>query len=292
MKNLVVIADKPGGKNVALLRAAALQRQSGAKIVLLGFCYADINTPSELKTLTVSRSQLEKRVLQQRKQQLAQLLQTPDLASANITIKVQWSKHIAEAIIAYCKKHPADLVIKSASRSERFLYTSTDWQLFRECTIPVMITASKSWKKKPRIVAALDFAAKTKAKAQLNDSIMRQAQALADTLDEEVHIAFVLTIPQVLADMDLINPQKYAREKRQKLQPAIDKFCSQYDIDSSRVHIKQGSPDKGVPSIASKLKADVVVTGVGRKGVKSKLLGNTAEGILSRLHTDIIAVKR
>jgi universal stress protein E len=56
--------------------------------------------------------------------------------------------------------------------------------------------------------------------------------------------------------------------------------------------IKQGKPDRIIPSIANKLKADAVITGtVGRKGLKGKLLGNTAESILQNLHTDIVAIK-
>ena len=292
MKNIVVIADKPGGKNVALQRALSLHQQTGAKITLLGFAYASIGHVSDPALSKLSHKDLESKIIAQRQLQLQQVVNAATLQPSTITIKALWGKHIAPEINTYCSNHPVDLVIKSAHRSETLLYTPTDWQLIRECSAPVMITASKSWKKKARIVAALDFSTSVKSKIKLNHSIMRQAQSLAQLLNEEVHIAFALTIPQPLADMDLIDPRKYGREKRQQLKPVIDLFCKEYGIDSSCVHIKQGSPDKIIPSIANQLKADVVVTGtVGRKGIKGKLIGNTAEGILSKLHTDIIAVK-
>ncbi len=292
MKNLLVIADKKGGKNIALTRALALQDCTGAKITLLGFCYADIHHPEAPEIAKLSRRQLENKVVEKRRQELKELVKQLKIKPSAVAIEVQWSKTISQAIIAYCDNHPVDMVIKSGNRSETILYTSTDWRLFRECSAPVMIAASKSWRKKPRVLVALDFAAKAKSKAKLNHAIMQHAQTLATAMGEEVHVAYAVTVPEVLADLDLINPKKYAWEKRRKLQPEIDRFCEKYNLGKEYLHIRQGSAEKVVPSIASKLKADVVVTGtLGRKGVKGKLLGNTAEGILSRARTDIIAIK-
>ncbi len=292
MKKLLVIADKTGGKNIALTRAASLQAATGAKITLLGFCYVNISNPNDLKFATLSRSQLEKHVVANRQQELEKLAKQLKIKPKDITIKAVWGKDIAQAIITHCSKHNIDMVIKSAHRSETFLYTSTDWQLLRNCPAPVMITASKSWKKKPRIVAALDFSTTIKSKIALNHKVFKHALALANALDQEVHIAHAITTPQPLIDMDIIDSKTYISKKRKQVQATAKAFCEDYDVDPSCIQLKAGPPEKIIPSIASKLKADVVVTGtVGRKGVKGKLMGNTVEGILSRLHTDIIAIK-
>ncbi len=292
MKQLLVIADKPGGKNPALKRAANLQQHSKAKITLMGFCYADIKNLTDTVIAKPSLNQLEITLVDDRKKQLQELAESLNIKPSAITIKALWGKNISQAIIAYCKNNPIDMVIKSANRSETMIYTPSDWLLLRECPAPVMITARKSWKKKPCIVAALDFGTKVASKRKLNHAIYQQAQSLATTLDQEVHVVFALTVPQPLVDMDIIDPRKYAREKRLKLQPTIDKFCAEYGIDSRQLHIRRGPPEKVVPSIANKLKADVVVCGtVGRKGVKGKLIGNTVEEVLNYLYTDIVAVK-
>lgn len=292
MQNLVVIADRKGCKNSALHRAVELQQQTGAKITLLGFCYADIHSIDDPALAKLSRSKLEKSILNSRQLELEELCKQLKLSSTEITIKPVWSKHMAEAITTYCKDHLTDLLIKSANRSSTLIYTSTDWQLLRTCPAPVMLTSRKSWKKKARILAAVDFATKTKSKIKLNQVIVEQALALGKALDHEVHFAYSISVPRILVDMDLINPRKYIHEKKVKLQPAINAFYLKYGIDSSQLHIKAGDPEKIIPSIASKLKTDVVIVGtVGRKGIKGALLGNTAEGILGRLHTDIIALK-
>ncbi len=292
MKNILVIADPKGGTNSALKRALHLKAQTKAKITLLGFGYASVQNPDDLKAAKLSRKQLEKFVLSKRTDEIADALKSLKIDKKTLNVKVMWGKDISKAICAYCNNHPVDMVIKSGNRSETFLYTSTDWQLFRDCSAPVMITSGKSWKKKPRVFAALDFASTVKSKQSLNTKIIEQAKAMAAHLDEELHIGFALTIPEPLADMDLINPKKYANEKRKKLQPAIDKFCQAHKIDPENVHIKLGRPEKVIPSLANNIKADIVVAGtVGRKGVKGKLIGNTVENILRNLRTDILAVK-
>lgn len=292
MKNLLVIADKTGGKNTALIRAANLQQELGCKITLLGFYYVNIDAVDDEKLSKLSRNQLEKKLLSKRKLELATLLEKLQIAAKNVTIVVQWSKHIAPAVNAYCDQHDFDMVIKTTHRTGTVLYTSTDWQLLRECPAPVMITARKSWKKKHRILAAVDFATTTQSKIDLNHKIIQLTQTLANGLDQEAHFVFAITVPQPLVDMDLLDAGKYGRNKRKKLQPTIDAYCEQYGLSKDQLHIKTGAADKIIPGTASKLKSDLVITGtVGRRGIKGKLLGNTAESVLNRLHTDIIALK-
>ncbi len=296
MKNLLVIADVKGGKNGALKKAVALQQQFGGKITLLGFCYADIHhldgllKNSELTHL--SRTQLHKKIIANRQQELKQLVKLQKIKPSSITIKVEWSKTVFLAINAYCKKHSVDTVIKTAHRSGSFFYSSTDWQLIRECPAPVMITTGNRWKKTGNIIAALDFATTTQSKVKLNYRIFQYALALAANDVSRVHVVFALTIPQVLVDMDIISAKQYAREKQQKLQAVIDAFSEKNGVEKKNIHAKIGAAEKVIPSIASKLSADIVVAGtVGRKGIKGKLLGNTAEGILKRIHTDIVTIK-
>lgn len=292
MKNLLVIADRQGGKNTALLRAVNLQKELGCSITLIGFCYVNIQGIDDIELAKLSRKELEKKITKRRKQELNDLISKLASKPKEIKIEIQWCKDIVPAIKAFCEKHPFDMVIKSGLRNETLIHTSTDWRLLRECKTPVMITTRRSWKKKPNIIAAIDFSTHTKSKIKLNHSIMTTAQSLAEKLKEQVHVVFALTVPQPLVDMDIINPKTHAREKRKKLQPEIEKFCTQYGIDSDHLHIKSGSPDKVIPSVATRLKSDLVVTGtIGRKGVKGKFMGNTAESILTRLHTDIIAIK-
>lgn len=291
MNPLIVIADPSGGTNAALKRALQIQQQTRAKITLLGFCYANVGKTSDPKTTKLSRKALETRILKKREQELREILKKFGVTAKQVAIKAMWSKDIKQAVLAYCSKNRGAILIKSSSSSNTWLHTSTDWHLIRECPLPFMLTAGKSWKKRARILAAIDFATDVKSKQRLNDKIIAQAKALSLELQQELHVAFAITVPEILADMDLINPRKYASDKRKALEPAIDAFCKKHGIDRNNIYLKQGPAEKVIPSIANKLKVDLVVAGtVGRKGIKGKLLGNTAEAILSNLYTDCLTI--
>lgn len=292
MKQLIVIADPPGGKNPALKRALEIREATRAKITLLGFCYANVGKTADRANARLSRKDLERKLLSKREAELRAILKSFNVTTRQVNIKVMWSKEITPAILAWCRKSKDATLLKSASATNTWLRTSTDWQLIRECPIPFMLTAGKTWRKKPRILASVDFATEVKSKQQLNDKIATQARKLAEKLDDELHLAFALEVPEVLADLDLINPRKYAADKKKLLQPRIEQFCSKHNIDPNNVHISQGPAEKVIPSIANKLKADLVIAGtVGRKGIKGKLIGNTAEKILANLYTDILTLR-
>lgn len=292
MQQLIVIADPSGGSNAGLKRALLIQQKTRASITLLGFCYASVGKTTDPISTKLSRKALEELIIKKREKELREVLKQFKATARQVSIKVMWSKEIKPAVLAYCNKQRDAMLVKSTSSTGSWLHTSTDWQLIRECPLPFMLTAGKTWKKRARIVAAIDFSTDVKSKLRLNDKIIKQAKMLCAELNEDLHIAFAITVPEVLADLDLINPRQYASEKRKSLEPSISAFCKKHSIDRNSVHLKQGPAEKVIPSIANQLKADLVVAGtVGRKGIKGKLIGNTAEAILSNLYTDCLTVR-
>lgn len=292
MQHVVVIADQTGGKNFALHRALALSKLSKLKITLLGFCYANIDHIDDIEHSKLSRKALERKLTKLRTNELEQIAESIAGKQHKLSIEVQWSKDITPAVIAFCKTNQADLLIKTVGNNKHLLKSSTDWRLLRECPCPVMIATNKSWRKKPIVLAAVDFASKSKTKQKLNDAIVGHAKTLATMTESELHIAYSIKLPQALIDLDIINSKDYVKNKKLTLKPVIDSFCEKHAISKDQLHIRQGSPDRIIPSIANKLKANLVVCGtVGRKGIKGKLVGNTAESILENLYTEILAIK-
>ncbi len=161
-----------------------------------------------------------------------------------------------------------------------------------ECPAPMMITATKNWKKKPVIMASQDLKTSAAGKIELKHRVINYACKLSKLTGSELHIAYTLKLPQALIDLDLLKEDKFTKSLKEKIQPTIDMFCENYGISANNIHIKDGHPGKVIPRIAIKIKAEVVITGAtGRKGVEVKLIGNTAEEVLTRLHTDIIVIK-
>jgi universal stress protein E len=96
----------------------------------------------------------------------------------------------------------------------------------------------------------------------------------------------------VLADLDLIDRRQHVAKVRRAVAPRVVELATEFGMEGEQFHIVPGPPERVVPGVASKLKAETVVLGtIGRKGIRARVIGNTAEAVLGRLQTDIIAVK-
>jgi universal stress protein E len=79
---------------------------------------------------------------------------------------------------------------------------------------------------------------------------------------------------------------------KEELQPKVLKLASTHGLPVSSFKLKEGPVDKVITSESARLKAQLVVMGtIGRRGVRGQVIGNTAEKVLSRLRTDVLALK-
>lgn len=63
------------------------------------------------------------------------------------------------------------------------------------------------------------------------------------------------------------------------------------EMDSSKIHVQQGSPEDVIVKTAQQIEADIVVIGtLVRKGVVAVMRGNTSEKLLEKLAQDILAI--
>ena len=73
---------------------------------------------------------------------------------------------------------------------------------------------------------------------------------------------------------------------------SVERLCREHGIPPERTHVHQGSTRQLLLTLTEQLRADAVVMGaVSRSGLKGLFLGNTAEDVLDRLHSDLIIVK-
>lgn len=208
-----------------------------------------------------------------------------------VSLKIVWQKDIHDWVLKRCAK-PCEMVVKTGHRSGSMVYTSTDWQLLRECPAPVLIVAEKKWHRARPILAALDLGSSNRDKKQLNHQILQSSRALADSLNAELKIICAIEIPTLLSDLDLIDPIAYVKEAKQAMKPIIRELAEAHQLPISLFRAKRGPVDKVITSDAAQQRAQLVVMGtVGRKGMKARLLGNTAESVLRHLKTDVLALK-
>lgn len=212
--------------------------------------------------------------------------------SITVNTHVADTNNMCRWINQYCEHHPVDLVIKTGHRTEKLFYTPSDWQLMRELTCSVLILSDEKWRAKRRLLATVDANKPSKQQDIMNQKVLQQANAWAQSQDFEMHGAYVEPLPAAKIEFGIVEQEQYEREHGQHAQQSLQAQLKEHNFDHIETHVSFGSAQKRIPSIANKIKADLVVVGsLGRKGVSAVVIGNTAEKILHLLRTDILVVK-
>jgi universal stress protein E len=205
---------------------------------------------------------------------------------------VVWEKDIVRWINDKCANGDYEGVIKTGRRTESLVHSSSDWELLRECPAPVLIVAEKKWHRTKPVLVALDLGSSVATKRVLNHKVLAAGKMLAQALAVDLEIITAIEIPAFLSDLDLVDPIAFSEDARLAMLPHLRELAAAHDIPEQNFHCKRGPVEKVITSRAAKVRAQMVVMGtVGRTGVKARLLGNTAEGVLRHLKTDVLAIK-
>ncbi|TXS92854.1 universal stress protein [Parahaliea maris] len=288
MAKILVIADTTN-RCAATPRGMELARRLGHSVEVVAFVW------SSLKGLDLSASdkaELKQRLLSEREKEAEERVAKYRQEGQKVSIKVIWERDIS----GWVKRRVANGkywgVIKTGRRSESVTHTPSDWQLLRECPVPVLIVARDKWHRTKPVLAALDLGTRVKGKRRLNLEVIEQSRHIAEALDAELKLICAVEVPTLLAELDMVDPAAFVREQKKNMAPLIAELAQEYDLPRSAFVVKRGPVAKVITSEAARVRAQLVVMGtVGRKGVKARLLGNTAESVLALLHTDVLALK-
>lgn len=289
MSLVLIIADRPEERQVAISRGLELAQKMGWGAQIVGFVYENLNDVG-LDSAS-SRDSAKKKLLAARRRDIdAEIARHK--TSVRIAVTMVWQKSIHLWIDQQAARKSYAAIIKTGHRTESFLYTPTDWHLLRECPAPVIIAAEKKWRATKPLVAAVDLVSKNRVNRQLTDTVISTAKHYATALGCELYVVHAVHIPAVLTELDLVDEYTHARKLKEELQPLVQKLASRHELPSTCFRLKEGPVDKVITSESARLKAQLVVMGtVGRKGVRGQVIGNTAEKVLNRLRTDVLALK-
>lgn len=288
MGKLLIVADQ-GESCVATSRGLKLAAKLGHSTEIVAFTYAPLTRIAPGKT---QQDTIRQQLLDRRRAEAEKRISEFAAEGQKVALKVVWLEQIHSWINKRAAAGNFDAVIKTSHASGSLTYTSTDWHLLRECPVPVLITAEKKWHRTKPVLAALDLGSKSRTKQALNDRVLSHAKRLADGLKVELKIISVIEVPTLLSDLDIVDPDSYAKEQKEKMLPQIRKLAAKHEIEEKAFVCKRGPVAKVITSQAAKARAQIVVLGtVGRGGLKAKVMGNTAEEVLQHLRTDILAVK-
>jgi universal stress protein E len=288
MGKLLVVADQ-SESCTATSRGLELARKLGHSTEVVAFAYAPLKRIAQDAR---QQDTIKQQILERRRETAEKRIAEFARDEQQVALKVVWLENIHPWITKRAASGKFDAVIKTRHASSTITYTSTDWHLLRECPAPVLIVADNKWHRTKPVLAALDLGTKSRSKQKLNHQVLGQAKNLAEGLGVELKIISATAVPTLLSDLDIVDPDSYARSQEEASRPHIRKLAEAFDIPEKAFHCKRGPVAKVINSQAAKARAQIVVLGtVGRSGLKAKLLGNTAEEVLQHLRTDILAIK-
>jgi len=291
MRELLVIADREGGQQLAFHHALEIAKNTGAVIEFVGFVHAAGVDSSEILTHEEKRK-VHHSYIDAKQSVIDAFLTSVELSGVKVKTDVVWEKSFERWVISRCDQKSFDMVFKSGSRTESFLYTPSDWQLMRHCPEPVMIVGDNSWKEGGVILAALDLGSSSEKTLNMNEDILRQAIKLGKSTNSEVHTCYSMAIPKALAELDSIDPKAYELKMKERLDPVVLRLINEAGLDRSRLHLVSGKPDKEICRISDEINADVVMIGnKTRTSLRGRLMGNTAESVLHKVSADVVVIK-
>ncbi|RLA48635.1 MAG: universal stress protein [Gammaproteobacteria bacterium] len=288
MSKILIIADIKD-KCYAIPRGLQLAAKLGQDTDVVAFTYAPLK---QLKVKTTEQADIRKRLLAERERDVQARINKFRQPGQKVCLEVVWAKDIDRWVSKRCATKKYLGVVKTGNRSDSLVHTSTDWQLLRECPAPVLLVAEKKWHRARPVLVTLDLSSSMVSKRALNDKVLGIAKGLAGALDVELEIITAIEIPTLLSDLDLVDPIAFVKEAKEDMKSQIRKLAAAHDIPESAFHCKRGPVEKVITSRAAKVRAQIVVMGtVARKGVRARLLGNTAERVLRHMKTDVMAIK-
>ena len=138
----------------------------------------------------------------------------------------------------------------------------------------------------------------SKGKGALTANLIETAAWFAEKHDGELHVihAWVPYGERMIVRAGLTNAEAQQflvgqrEESRQDLEQALAPFSAH--VDRAHVHLVKGDPRVVIAEFATSHRIDLLVVGtVARSGVAGRIIGNTAEAVLSQMPCSMLVVK-
>lgn len=279
---LFVIIDPTAKHQLALVKAFLIAKLGDCHIHASLCIHNDLDEAGEYS----SRKDFKRRTLKEAKTWLKTLMQPCRVSDVSYTTEVIWNSKWVESSLRAAKKSGCDLMIKSSfhhSKARRFFSKTSDYYLMQHCASPILFTDQGQDWKSDRVLACLDLESKDPQHARLNSVIIRNAKAFADIVGMDLYIACAYT--------DGIDTEQLPLKAHGHNVSREQQLGELYDIDPVRVLLRQGGIVDTLRNICNEIDPSIVVMGtLARRGIKGKLIGNTAEKLLDTLEADMLTV--
>lgn len=293
---LVVVERRTQQKDLAIIKAIELAKKNSAKLMLMDIIPPPQGLINEYKGI-IKAQEITEMLVNDREKELRSVVEVLN-CDVNISVKVSIGNFIEILKQVFLGKH--DILIKSANEHP-FGFDSVDFHLMRKCPSPVWLLKPLRHKKQPlNILAAIDISLEKNHHGKvLNRLIMDLSTSLSTGGNANLYICSCwslygenalrysgfLKIPEGKVD-------ELLREEEQTNRECLNALVRCYETRNIETHLIKGAAVDCIPVFVKKHNIGVVVMGtLARSGIPGLLIGNTAETILQRIDTSVIALK-
>jgi len=283
MKNLMlVIADQEHGNSTALSKANQLATKFNYDVRIFKFLSSlDPTAEDNSSAIKTEQGILNEEIAEFFSKEL------------DVSSKVFVEQDIPYFLSRISEFDHSPLVLKTGHRTETLFHTPTDFKLIRELSCDLLLTTEREWQQQSNILAAVDLDTEHTDHIALNFRVLEHANKWAQRMNSQLHVVFSLPMDAAIILGNDTSPQEGdSKVHCPESMAALKGLLSDAKIENAIPHIECGTVKHTIPDLAHKLNSDLVVMGsVGRDGIQGMILGNKAEQVLHRLHTDILVVK-
>jgi universal stress protein E len=296
---LVAIKNSAARTQPGADKALALAKKLGASVE---FFHA-ISTPVMLEMAPLegnSLAEIKREALAMHRKHLDRVVARARRRGIDARATVTWDYPPHEAIVRRARTIAADLIVAECHEGRRlkpWIVHVTDWELLRTSPAPVLLVRDARPWRKPVILAAVDPLHAHAKPAAIDTDIVASARSLARAFGGNATVMHAACPPWqafALADPALGPVTVAAAYDAQKAAAtrAFAKFAAAQRIPTRQRQVLDEDPVTGIPRLARKLRASVVVMGaVSRSGLQRVFIGNTAERVLPALPCDVLVLK-
>lgn len=287
--------DLPEGG--ALDRAVDIARRSGARLSLFIFSF---DKAIDAWSTTGDRKARDRAIaehLDERRRWLRERAAPLEKDGMSVKTEVIWGHPVSREIVKMSLVVKPDLLVKDAESGPRRGWAPLDWHLLRHCPSPLYLVQPRAGAELRRVLAAVDPAHGWGKPDTLDNVILDAGSYLTELYGAELHLANAIEpmpalIAQHLGAGDPGAIEKARGEFHSEQEKLLKQSLEGRDVDSGRIHQREGSPAEAISAIAEDIGADLLVLGtVNRKGLRRAIIGSTAEAVLDRVKCDVLAIK-
>lgn len=296
-QRLLLIAPSAMTRTPAFDRAAALARAMQMPLHIVAFDYSQALAVAGLfapEQMSLARDGY----LQTHRHWLTEQAGLMSKHGVEVTSEVVWVQHPYEEILHFVSEMPLALIIKDAqeeSALKRVFFTPLDWQLLRDCPVPVHLVTNALNPRPRNVLAIVDVLRSEDQDRVFNDQIIDAATKLAEVCGARLELLHAYDWTAVYAQDIGFGALPMAVGIYESLgsaqHEAFAALAERHGVPPECRHFIEGIPLNSICEFAAEHHTDVIVMGtVQHKGL-NKLLGTTAEQLLQQAPCSVLAIK-